>query len=240
MIELELPPGIKGADDFCQSSTVEDYLRVISTYESEGVTPRASLLRGHFGVSPATVAGALRRMDREGLLYLDAERRVKLTPVGAVAAQAVTRRHRLVECFLVDKLLVPWNRVFVLADEMEHYISARVERQLQLILDRPQVCPHGNPVAPCASTRSGLHRLSLMPPGSVSIVRVLEREAGNVNLMRWLEEHALLPGAHIEILETSSEMVTVRTALHRELRVPRLVAAAAMVGLESAQPWEPL
>ena len=74
MIELELPPGISGADDFSQSSAVEDYLRVISTYESEGIAPRASLMRSHFGVSPATVSGALRRMNREGLLFLDPER----------------------------------------------------------------------------------------------------------------------------------------------------------------------
>jgi DtxR family Mn-dependent transcriptional regulator len=220
------------------SETVENYLRLVAVLQDETGLATATGLRRALKVSFPTVSNTLRRMNLEGLLYLEADHNIRLTPMGSVAAECVVRRHRLAERFLVDVLRVPWAEVFRDADMMEHTISPRIERQLLAVLENPTTCPHGNPM--CLSTAAECGEQPLpAASGRVVIKRVRERAATDFDLMHWLERNRLMPGRFLEVQPAgAADFVIVVDADEHKLSVP-LRAADVLVVTRSSEGAEP-
>src|SRR5579884_3551916 len=86
------------------SATVEEYLETIYNMSMEGETVIGARLAEKFRVSAPTVTEMLKRLLRDGYVEMDNKRHVTLTEAGIEAAEAVLRRHRLTERFLVDML----------------------------------------------------------------------------------------------------------------------------------------
>ena len=176
-VQARVPEVMEPPPQATHSQTVEDYLRAILALEADIRSAVAARLSRMLGVAPATVSATLRRLAREGLLYFDEDRAIRLTPVGLIAAEVVTRHHRLVERFLADLLHVPWRDVYVLADRTEHTISPRIERQLQVVLSTRHTAPHGNPIHPSSGPSVGETPLSRFVLGPMSIGRIQETAA---------------------------------------------------------------
>ena len=187
------------------SHSVEDYLRSVLLLEEHSIAPTPQRLREILGVALATISGTLKRLEREGLLYRGDKHRVHLTPVGRVAASCVMRRNRLVERFLSDVLHVPFAEIAIEANRMEHAISPATERQLYLLLGRPQTCPHGNAIESETPARGA--RLASFRFGRIEVVRVLEAVAMDTSFMAWLDTHGVLPGCSFEIVGNSSARI---------------------------------
>src|SRR5579884_435390 len=83
---------------------VEEYLETIYNMAMEGETVIGARLAEKFQVSAPTVTEMLKRLLRDGYVEMDNKRHVTLTEAGIEAAEAVLRRHRLTERFLVDML----------------------------------------------------------------------------------------------------------------------------------------
>src|SRR3954462_8790102 len=143
-----------------RSPAVEDYLETIYELEESGIPPMRARLIERLGVSAPTVSETVGRLQREGLLELDEQRRLRLPDRGRLAATGVMRRHRLAERLLVDVLHVPWHQVHEEAHRLEHAISETLEPYIVAALGDPGSCPHGNPI-----------------PGSVNVVDVSDQVA---------------------------------------------------------------
>jgi DtxR family Mn-dependent transcriptional regulator len=90
----------------------------------------------------------LKRLAGEGYLTRARDGTITLTPDGRRLAHTMLRRHRLVECLLVDQLGMAWYEVHSEAHKIEHAVSARVEEAMAKSLDYPDFCPHGHPICP--------------------------------------------------------------------------------------------
>src|SRR5579884_3763972 len=93
-----------------------------------------------FRVSAPTVTEMLKRLVRDGYIQMDQKRTVTLTEAGYQAAEAVLRRHRLTERFLVDMLGMQWHQVHEEACRLEHFISGAVEARVVASLNHPTTC----------------------------------------------------------------------------------------------------
>ena len=161
-----------------------------------------------FRVAPPTVTETLKRMTRDGLVEMDGKRQVTLTPLGVERAEAVLRRHRLTERFLVDMLGMQWHQVHEEACRLEHYISGAVAERVLTTLNQPTTCPHGNPIpgaVPNARTYLrdlGAVRLLTTTPGEtytiVCVSEVVEDEEG---LISYLHDLGLMPGVRLTLVE---------------------------------------
>ena len=69
--------------------TTEMYLRSVLELEEEGAVPLRARIAERLGQSVPTVSQKVARMERDGLLTFDADRRIQLTPAGR---QALTGR----------------------------------------------------------------------------------------------------------------------------------------------------
>ena len=222
------------------SPTVEEYLETIYNISMEGEPVIGARLAQKFGVSAPTVTEMLKRLVRDGFVEMDHKRQVTLTETGIQAAEAVLRRHRLTERFLVDMLGMQWHQVHEEACRLEHFISGAVEARVIASLNNPTTCPHGNPIpgsVPDARTYlkdHGAVRLSTVNIGEKASVfcisEVVEDEEG---LILYLHEKGLTPGTQLRVLahgdtEEQDETFQVEAA-GREVRISKASAAKIWV-----------
>lgn len=210
------------------SEVVSRYLEAVYYMWAEGQPLRSSRLADWLGVSRPTVAAAVRRMTRDGLVRMNGHKEIELTPRGRGAAESIVRRHRIMERWLTDVLGLDWVTADAEAARLEHAVSAAVEERLYEVLGRPRTCPHGNPIPGHSEASPREVRLSSLNPGAAAgvsrVSEVAEREAPL--LLAYLSERGLVPGREIVVLEVDEVAKTIRVrAGDRELTLSHETAA---------------
>src|ERR671922_3106540 len=194
------------------SATVEEYLETIYNISMEGEVVIGARLADKFHVAPPSVTEMLKRLVRDGYVEMDNKRQVTLTEAGKQAAEAVLRRHRLTERFLVDMLGMQWHQVHEEACRLEHFISGAVEARVVTTLNHPTTCPHGNPIPGLVpNARSylkdkGAIRLSKITAGDqATILCISEVVEDEEALILYLHEKGLTPDTVLTVLAQDSE-----------------------------------
>ena len=191
-------------------SVEEDYLAAIYNMRMEGEPVIGARLAELFKVKAPTVTQTLHRLEKQNMVAVDEHRRITLTDDGVAAAEALLRRHRLVERFLVDVMGMQWHEVHEEAERLEHDISPAFEARILAQLDNPTTCPHGNPIpglveAPEFLRRQHAGRLDGAPTRTplvvLTISEVVEDEEALINL---LHGKGVIPGTSIEIVERTA------------------------------------
>src|SRR5215469_494852 len=224
------------------------YLRTVFELTEEGVVPLRARIAERLSQSGPTVSETVARMERDGLLMIDTERRLSLTSEGEMLATRVMRKHRLAECLLVDVIRLPWEEVHIEACRWEHVISDSVERRLVELLGYPVRCPHGNIIpglgelgVPGGATRAAVDS---EPDGAVAMTiiasrraeavvvqRISEQVQSDAELMLTLKNIGIQPGRKITVA-VSDDGVTVageNGGGGHETELPRHVAAHVFV-----------
>ncbi|MGX7679881.1 iron dependent repressor, metal binding and dimerization domain protein [Jatrophihabitans sp. DSM 45814] len=195
--------------------TTEMYLRTIYELEEEGVTPLRARIAERLSQSGPTVSQTVARMERDGLVQVESDRHLRLTDEGRHLATAVMRKHRLAERLLQDVIGLEWDQLHIEACRWEHVMSDAVERRILALLDKPLVCPHGNPIP-------GLEELGLPFGGpsqefllstlaasvtegtiDVRVERISENLQPDAELMRLFSLSGLTPGKTVSIARMS-------------------------------------
>jgi DtxR family Mn-dependent transcriptional regulator len=202
-------------DNACVSElidTTEMYLRTVFELEEEGVVPLRARIAQRLGQSGPTVSQTVARMDRAGLLTVEGDRHLELTPLGRSLATRVMRKHRLAECLLVQVIGLDWELVHAEACRWEHVMSEAVERRLLEVLGHPTESPYGNPIpglAELGESAEGdagtdglltLDRVGVDDGGARVVVRRLaEPLQTDTALMSRLRRAGVQPGARIKV-----------------------------------------
>jgi DtxR family transcriptional regulator, Mn-dependent transcriptional regulator len=172
---------------------VEDYLEEIKRLEEDDERITATVLARILDVSLPSASEMLKRLASEGYLLRERGGAINLTPEGRRLAHTMLRRHRLIECLLVDKLGMAWYEVHGEAHKLEHALSARVEEAMAKALDYPDYCPHGHPICP-VDLRS-LTRLSELGPGGSGLVAQISELKEDV--LPYLDKIGIRPGVEL-------------------------------------------
>jgi DtxR family Mn-dependent transcriptional regulator len=188
------------------------YLRTVYELEEEGVVPLRARIAERLGQSGPTVSQTVARMERDGLLHVAGDRHLELTEKGRHEAVGVMRKHRLAERLLVDVIGLDWEDVHIEACRWEHVMSEAVERRIVAMLDKPLVCPHGNPIPglddlglPFGTTDDHLGLVTLTVaagagrPAPVVVERISEQLQGDATMMHRLTDAGLRPGQQVTV-----------------------------------------
>jgi len=184
------------------SSVQGEYLIRVYTTLREGSRVVGSHLAERMGVSASAVTQAFQRMERQGLAVIDHDWGVQLTPEGRSIAESIIRRHYLIERLLVDTLGFDWADADDEAERLEHSLSPKLETYLFESLGQPTTCPHGNPFpgSPDEERLLGARKLTETKVGeSVEILRITEEGEDEGDLLRFADDHGLLPGTHVTV-----------------------------------------
>src|SRR6202165_5921842 len=90
------------------SEVIAHYLEAIYYIWAEGEPVKSARLADWLSVSRPTVTVALRRMTRDGMVRFNARKDIELTAKGRRMAEAIVRRHRVMERWLTDALGFDW------------------------------------------------------------------------------------------------------------------------------------
>lgn len=186
---------------------VEEYLEVIYMLEAEGQTVKGARLAKTMGVSRPAVAATLRRMARDGLIRVRPNKDIQLTKHGFSTADDLQRRHRIVERWLTDVLGFDWAKSDAEAHRLEHVMSDEVIDRLNEMLGRPTTCPHGNPIP--GNVQAGQEpkvvQLSQVERGErVRVARISEYAENVADILRYLGDCGLRPGAEVTVADVAS------------------------------------
>ncbi|TML81194.1 MAG: metal-dependent transcriptional regulator [Actinobacteria bacterium] len=189
-----------------ESHGVEDYLEAIYELQEEGERVVQARISRRLGVTRASVSEQVARLQKMRLVESNA-RAITLTPHGFAVAEDAVRKHRLAERFLTDVLKMPWHLAHQEANRFQSGITAEIEGRMLSVLGEPATCPHGNPIPGTGATIDPtLQPLKDFVAGeTVELVRLLEDVELDTDAMRYFEEHALVPGARITIVDVGPD-----------------------------------
>jgi DtxR family Mn-dependent transcriptional regulator len=194
----------------------EMYLRTILELEEEGVVPLRARIAERLGQSGPTVSQTVARMERDGLLTVESDRRLALTEAGRGHAVGVMRKHRLAELLLVKVIGLEYEAAHTEACRWEHVMSTEVERKVYHLLGSPDVSPYGNTIPGLAeldasrspdglpSAAVGLNHVSA--GRDVVIQRLSEHLQGDTELIHQLDVAELRPGAAVQVGRAGADL----------------------------------
>ncbi len=217
--------------------TTEMYLRTILDLEEEGITPLRARISERLGHSGPTVSQTIARMERDGLVRVEGDRHLELTPSGRSRALHVMRKHRLAERLLADVIGLEWAYVHDEACRWEHVMSEQVERRLLELLDHPTESPYGNPIP--ALDELGERPAGRFLEGVIDIVRCASAAGAEVvgtirrlgepvqfepELLLQLQAAGVVPGATARVSSAGSYVVVQVEGFDDGLELPHEVA----------------
>jgi DtxR family Mn-dependent transcriptional regulator len=187
------------------SEAAQGYLLAIRSMTAAGVTPMTSAVARRMDVSTQAASEMVGRLVADGLVAMSGERAISMTLAGRRAADTIFRRHALLEWLLIHVIGLGWAESDEEAARLQGAISVRVEERVAELLGNPPTCPHGNPIdAEIARHRPAGVPLSEVEPDSlVTIYRITEEAEEDAELLVYLEQSGLVPGATATVVEVS-------------------------------------
>lgn len=155
--------------------TTEMFLKAVYELNEVGAPAMRARLTERLDQSMPSVSQTIARMTREGLVTLDDDRHVVLTPLGSERATSVLRKHRMAERLLHDVLGLEWSKCHEEACRWEHVITEEAELLIAKQLTTLDTDPYGNPIP-------GLEALGLgaaaAPAPKVHLTQAVEAAGG--------------------------------------------------------------
>ncbi len=204
--------------------TTEMYLRTVYELEEEGIIPLRARIAERLHQSGPTVSQTVARMERDGLLTVEGDRHLELSPKGRQLATRVMRKHRLAERLLTDIIGLEIEFVHEEACRWEHVMSEQVERRLVELLDHPHESPYGNPIpglAELGETGEDTEFLDGVVPMTKAIVgstepvrlvirRIVEELQKDTEVMSVLRRVGALPGNDVLVSQGHDGVIVAR------------------------------
>ncbi len=184
--------------------TIEEYLEAIYLMEVENPPVKSARVAEAMGVSAPTMTDTLKRLIQQGHVFIGEGKTLLLTDRGRAVAEAMVRRHRLSERWLVDVLGMDWSQVHEEACRLEHALSTEVEERLARSLNSPSTCPHGNPIPGMAlELQDGIILSEVQAGEVVTLLRVSPEAERDSRFLAFLKEQGLVPGTRFTVVDVA-------------------------------------
>ena len=133
-------------DDLKITRSEEDYLKAMLNMMQSSQSITTNTIAEKIHVSPPSVNSMVKKLNRKGLVKFQKYGSILFTDKGKKLATSLTRKHRLWEVFLHQKLKFNWDEVHDVAEELEHVKSGKLTQRLDEFLNFPKLDPHGDPI----------------------------------------------------------------------------------------------
>lgn len=164
----------------------EDYLKCIYHYNGLNDYVSNKKIATHLGIKPPSVTEMTNRLEKEGYITTKPYKGAMLTEVGEKEVARVVKRHRLIECFLIETLGYRWDEVHIEAEVLEHRVSDLFIERLDEMLSYPKYCPHGALIPRGSLQEETLHAITELNTGDSF---TLSKVRDEVRLLSYLYEN---------------------------------------------------
>ncbi len=212
----------------------EEYLQIMFWLEEAGLPITGANIARAMQLSAPTVHEMIGRLESDGYVERASDKSLSFTDSGRAEAEAIVRRHRLIERFLTDVLGIPWDEVHEEAERLEHAMSPVLEERMKAAIGDAKTCPHGHPIVEGAREEGVL--LADVEPGAK--VRVLRFENEAEELLHYLKATGLHPELEGEVESADGEEIVVVSEEGRHA-VSKGVAETVSVKADPSPPARP-
>lgn len=168
------------------------------------------------GTSVPSVAGMIRRMQRQALVDIGADKRIRLTRKGLEGAENIARRHRLAEWLVVSLLGMELHQAHNEAHRLEHGISRELEEKLVERLGYPRRSPFGRPIPGSGEPKMPPNALTL-DAATLAVRYVVDRvPEENSDLLRFLAECMIVPECEVTVIEAAPYLGVLQVATQQD------------------------
>jgi DtxR family transcriptional regulator, Mn-dependent transcriptional regulator len=212
----------------------EEYLQIMFWLEEAGLPINGANIARAMQLSPPTVHEMIGRLEGDGYVERADDKSLTFTDKGRDEAEAISRRHRLIERFLTDVLGIPWDEVHEEAERLEHAMSPVLEERMLAAIGDAKTCPHGHPIVEGAREEGVL--LADVEPGAD--VRILRFENEAEEILHYLKGTGIHPGLEGKIESSGDEEIVVGSD-EGQHAVSKSVAETVSVRANPAPPPRP-
>lgn len=186
------------------SKAEEDYVKFI--YEHSLRAPhivKTSDIAKAFAFTEQSVNQMVKQLEEKGYLTFIPYKSITLTSEGNRAALMMIRAHRVWETFLTTQLHYPWDKVHEVCEQLEHQRDEVLIDRLHQFLNKPSICPHGNPIPSSDLTVEHVdhQRLDELTPNQSLIVRQV---SDHPLLLSFLSQYEIQLGSALTLIHTDS------------------------------------
>lgn len=179
----------------------ENYLKAVFHLEKQfkdGVPTNA--LAEEMETKASSATDMIKRLSKKDLMVYKKYKGAKLSKTGRAHAVKVIRKHRLWECFLVDKLNFAWDEVHEIAEQLEHIKSEQLTDKLDEFLGFPKTDPHGDAIPDKNGNFAKISKVLLsdcQPGDKGNFVGVLDSSSA---FLQYLDKQKISLGDQIKVV----------------------------------------
>ncbi len=207
------------------SQTTENYLLCLYKMREDQEFPTITQLTDYLRQLPATeslgtsvpsVAGMIRRMQKQGLVRIDGDKRVQLTEFGLQIGEDMARRHRLAEWLVVRLIGMDLYRAHMEAHRLEHGMSPEFQERLIERLGRPKRSPFGRPIPGMGQDNTPGGRMALELANERETYVVDRVPEDDIALLQFLVESQIIPDREITVTQAAPHLGVFKIATATE------------------------
>lgn len=183
----------------------ENYLKIIyhltAVFDSDIST---NAIAEKMETKASSVTDMLKKLAEKDLVNYVKYQGVSLTEKGKLSAKMIVRKHRLWECFLVEKLDFSWDEVHDVAEQLEHIKSEKLINKLDEFLNFPTEDPHGDPIPNAQGQMVNIKKQLLSEFEKNQIGICVGVKDTSSDFLKYLDKQEIALGSEIEIIEKES------------------------------------
>ena len=179
----------------------ENYIKSIYKLQDGQAVVSTNAIAYELDTKPASVTDMAKKLKEKKLIDYEKYQGISLTAEGRRLALQIVRRHRLWECFLVDKLSFSWNEVHEIAEELEHVRSEKPINRLSEFLGNPTTDPHGDPIPDAQGRFSKSRQLISLDKATARRLEVAGVSDQSSSLLEFLNAKGIRLGTQIDVIE---------------------------------------
>jgi DtxR family Mn-dependent transcriptional regulator len=216
--------------------TTEMYLKAIYELQESGHIAVRARIAERLDQAAPTVSQTVARMERDGLVVLEADKALTLTEYGSELAIAVMRKHRLAERLLIDVLGFDWASCHEEACHWEHVISDEAEIRIAQKLNTLTHDPFGNPIPgleelgffiePFLPSKKSISEMTLEKGDSqiAKLIVIGESAQAREGFLQSLVEAGISLNSDIEVSRTETGLTIKALSDKQVIKLDRLLA----------------
>ncbi|ATL49576.1 iron-dependent repressor [Chitinophaga caeni] len=179
----------------------ENYIKSIYKLQDGEQPVATNSIAYELDTKPASVTDMAKKLKEKGYIEYEKYQGILLTATGRSIALQIVRRHRLWECFLVDKLGFSWEEVHEIAEDLEHVRSEKLTNRLSEFLGNPSTDPHGDPI-PDADGNIDASIVSIsLDQAQAKRLEVMGVTDQSTALLEFLNTKGIKLGTQMEVIE---------------------------------------
>ncbi len=179
----------------------ENYIKSIYKLQDGQAVVSTNAIAYELATKPASVTDMAKKLKEKKLIDYEKYQGISLTSEGKRMALQIVRRHRLWECFLVEKLSFSWDEVHEIAEELEHVRSEKLINRLSEFLGNPTTDPHGDPIPDAQGKFSKVKQLVSLDKATARRLEVAGVADQSSALLEFLNAKGIRLGTQIDVIE---------------------------------------